>query len=604
MNTFQLLSAQPWVERLGATLLHFLWQGVLIAAVYAAARRWIARASSPNIRYALACTALGVMAAAPVLTWLLLSPPAPSFAAMPFAAPVSATAPAAVRTAPISFPAIVNGVAAAPLLPWVVAVWLAGAMTFWVRMLGGWICAERLRSRLVRPAPREWQQTLDRLRKSVRVSRPVRLLVSSLVQSPAVVGWLRPVVLVPVGALAGLPAQQMEALLLHELAHIRRHDYCVNVLQSVVEALLFYHPAIWWVSGHIRAERELCCDDVAVLITGDVDSYARVLAELGMASHAHSQAVMAANAGSLAHRIARLLGEPLGESRPASRTSPGRGAVAIAMFLAVTVVVVFGQPSARPKFEVASVKPSEGQGLQSVRPLPGGLNADATVRRMMQNAYNLQPYQIAGGPDWVNSERFEVDAKAGGSASRAQLFLMLQSLLEERFQLRTHRETREMPVYALVAARSGLKLPPPKEGGCVEPAADTPSEWAGGRMAVPISSARPLPLCGVANVGLQFDGPHMQGGRVLMPEFVRMLSLIMGRTVIDRTGFTARFDFQMDFQADETTPALPPPPPGALESRNPSIQTALQEQLGLRLESTKGPVDVVVIDRVERPAAN
>ena len=140
----------------------------------------------------------------------------------------------------------------------------------------------RLRSRLVRPAPSEWQQALDRLKTRIRVSRPVRLLVSSLVQAPAVVGWLRPVVLVPVGALAGLPAEQIEALLVHELAHIRRHDYLVNVLQSVVEALLFYHPAVWWVSGHIRTEREQCCDDVAVSVSGDVLTYARALAEIGI----------------------------------------------------------------------------------------------------------------------------------------------------------------------------------------------------------------------------------------------------------------------------------------------------------------------------------
>jgi len=106
----------------------------------------------------------------------------------------------------------------------------------------------------------------------------VRLLISALVQVPTVIGWLRPVVLVPVGALSGLPAEYLEALLLHELAHVRRHDYLVNILQSVAEALLFYHPAVWWVSGHIRAERELCCDDVAVAVSGDALTYARALA--------------------------------------------------------------------------------------------------------------------------------------------------------------------------------------------------------------------------------------------------------------------------------------------------------------------------------------
>jgi hypothetical protein len=353
----------------------------------------------------------------------------------------------------------------APFLPWVVAVWLAGAAVFWLRLLGGWVLAGRLRSRLVyprlvRPAPCEWQQALDRLKTRIRVGRPVRLLVSSLVQAPAVVGWLRPVVLVPVGALAGLPPEQVEALLLHELAHIRRHDYLVNIVQSVVEVLLFYHPAVWWVSGQIRAERELCCDDLAVCVNGDALTYARALAERESARPAHFTAVIAATGGSLAHRIARLLGQ----QRPAPRPLSGPAIVTAALLPAITAFAVFGQPVARPTFEVASIKPSPGRSLRMVRPLPGRLTADAPVRLLMQNAYTVQPFQIVGGPAWTDSEQYEIEAKAGGNASRAQMFLMLQSLLEDRFQLKSHRETRELPVYALVAARRGLKLPHPKEG--------------------------------------------------------------------------------------------------------------------------------------------
>ena len=336
MNAIQLLSAQPWVERLGWTLLHFLWQGVLIAAVYAAIRKWMAHSAGPHARYLLACAALAGMAAAPLITWSLLGPAAAARVPVPahFAATASAvSAPAGATSAAWLYSGVPRALPE-PLLPWVVAIWLAGAMAFWLRLVGGWIWAVRLRSRLVRPAPREWQQALDRLKTRIRVSRPVRLLVSSLVQAPAVVGWLRPVVLVPVGALTGLPPEQIEALLLHELAHIRRHDYLVNIVQSVVEALLFYHPAVWWVSGHIRAERELCCDDVAVSVSGDALTYARALAELESARPAHLGAAMAATGGSLAHRIARLLGQP----RPASphalragnrrrRDAPGRHGV-------------------------------------------------------------------------------------------------------------------------------------------------------------------------------------------------------------------------------------------------------------------------------------
>ena len=435
--------------------------------MYGAIRKWISHAAGPDTRYLLGCAVLACMAAAPLITWTLLRQTAAPLARS--AAHFVATAPAASGTAAASD----DRVAAPPThrtryrRPFCHGSWSSGLPARWVSGSVWWAAgsvAVRLRSRLVRPAPSEWQQALDRLRARIRVSRPVRLLVSSLVQAPAVVGWLRPVVLVPVGALTGLPAEQIEALLVHELAHIRRHDYLVNVLQSVVEALLFYHPAVWWVSGHIRTEREQCCDDVAVAVSGDVLAYARALAELESARPAHFRAAMAANGGSLAHRIARLLGQ----SRPASPTLSGPGIVAAAMLVGITAFALFGQPAARPKFEVASIKPSQEQRFMMVRPLPGRLTASAPVRLLMQNAYTVQSFQIVGGPAWIDSERYAIEAKADGNASRAEIFLMLQSLLEDRFQLKIHRETRELPVYALVPARGGLKLPPPKEGSCVE----------------------------------------------------------------------------------------------------------------------------------------
>ncbi len=601
MNAIHLLSSQWWVERLGATLLHFLWQGVLIAAVYAAARNWIVRSSAPGVRYVLACVALAFMAAAPLATWSLLRPPAPVSATVPFMPPASAAPATAVRNVPAIFPAGVNLEVTAPVLAWVVAIWLAGAMAFWVRLLGGSMVAARLCSRLVRPAPCEWQQALDRLKHRIRVARPVRLLVSSLVQAPAVVGWLRPVVLVPVGALTGLPPEQIEGLLLHELAHIRRHDYLVNLLQSLVEALLFYHPAVWWVSGHIRAERELCCDDVAVSISGDALAYVRALAELASARPAHVTAAMAATGGSLAHRVARLAGY----SRPAPRTVSGPGIVAVGILFSIAALAVFGQAVSRPAFEVASIKPSIDRGFKMVRPLPGRLTADAPVRLLLQNAYSVQAFQIVGGPGWIDSEHYAIEAKAAGNAGRAEIFRMLQSLFEDRFHLKIHRETRELPIYALAAAKNGLKLPPPKEEGCMEPAPGAPPPWAGGRIQPPGRGQPALGPCGRAGIMMEPGGALMQGGKIAMPELIRSLSMVLDRTVVDKTGFTGLFDLRLDFQPDETTAALPPPPPGsAVDSRFPSILTALQEQLGLRLESTKGPVEVIVIDHVERPSAN
>lgn len=599
MNAIQVLSTQPWVAHLGSTLLHFLWQGVLIAAVYAIAR---SRATDPKVRYVLGCSALVVMAAAPVMTWSMPPLPVRERFTVSFTAPPAA-ASASLRNIPATFSNGVPPAVPAPFLPWVVAAWIAGTMTFWLRLIGGWILAERLRFRLTRPAPREWQQTLDRLRTGIRVSRPVRLLVSALVRTPAVAGWIRPVVLVPVGALAGFPPEQIEALLLHELAHIRRHDYLINILQSIVEAVLFYHPAVWWISGHIRAERELCCDEEAVSVSGDAINYARALAELESARPAHLKTVMAATGSSLKRRIARLLGQP----HPATRTLSGPGIIAAAMLLAVTALAVWGQPAARPKFEVASVKPSQESRFMSVRPLPGRLTANAPVRLLMQNAYAVQAFQIQDGPAWINSEYYDIDAKTDGNAGRAQTFLMLQSLLEDRFGLKIHRETRDLPVYTLLTAKGGAKLAPPKDGTCVDSAPDGLLQSAGGRVPPPGAGPPALAPCGGLRVMLDVGGAKMLGGKVAMPELVRTLSMTLGRTVIDKTGLTGLYDVKLEFLPDEATAALPPPPPGAattLDSNNPSILTALQEQLGLRLEPAKGPVEVIVVDHVERPATN
>jgi uncharacterized protein (TIGR03435 family) len=598
MIAVTMFSNQPWIERLGTTLLHFLWQGALIAAVYGVVRTRLAGA---NARYVAASLAMAAMALAPVATWTVLVPATDERAAASFRAPLSSASAPSVRDVPTVSVAVATE-ASSPVLAWVVAIWFSGAIVGWARLAGGWVIAERMRRQSVRAAPPEWQQRLEALQQRIAVSRPVRLLVSPLTRTPAVVGWWRPVVLVPMGALAGLPSEQVEALLLHELVHIRRHDYLVTIAQSVVEALLFYHPAVWWVSGHMRTERELCCDDTTVAITGDAAGYARALAEVASAQWTRFTPAMAATGGPLAYRVARLLGQ----SRPAPRAVSGAGIVASAVLLGATALAVFGQSAARPQFEAASIKPSTNMQFMAVRPQPGRFSANATVTLLIVNAYSVQNFQIVGLPSWADSERFEVEAKAEGNANREQILLMVQSLLEDRFRMRAHRESKEMPVYELVAARNGLKLPAIHDGACVEPPTDMPANSPGARMRPPEPGPAPLPPCGRVAVRLSPGGAQMQGGKVAMSELARSLSAIMGRTVVDRTGVKDPFDLKVEFLPDQATGSIPPPPPGSAtaESGLPSITTALQEQLGLRLQSTRGPVDVLVIDHIERPSAN
>lgn len=590
------MNATPWVERLGLTLLHFLWQGFIIAFVYAAARKWSTRRMSPNGRYLLSCAALTTMAFAPMVTWILLRAPSAESVARTFTMPMSAARTGAVRFVSVPLASDVGNAAHEPFLAWVVGIWFVGVVAFSVRLFGGWILTERLRHKLVRLASPEWQRTLDRLTARVSISRPVRLLVSGALHAPAAMGWLRPIVLVPAGALAGLPAAQMEALILHELAHIRRHDYLVHILQSAIEAIFFYHPAVWWISGHMRTERELCCDDIAVSVTGDAVTYARALSEFDSARWA--QAVMAANGGSLACRIARLLGKP---SRASCAANWPAAATAL-IVLSIGAWVAFAQTTVRPQFEVASVKPSSSGSVMNVRALPGRLTADASLQILIQYAYGVQPFQVAGASGWMQSDRYRIEATADANTSRDQMFLMLQSLLETRFGLKMHRETKDLPVYALVAVKSGLKLPPPKEGGCVASAADAATEWAGGRMATP-GEMQSGAQCGSAELILGPKGARIQGGKIAMPELVRRLSMLLDRSVVDKTGYTGRFSLQLDFVPDDTTPSMPPPPPDSGIS-GVSIPQALRDQLGLQIESAKGPVEVMVIDHAERPSAN
>jgi uncharacterized protein (TIGR03435 family) len=244
------------------------------------------------------------------------------------------------------------------------------------------------------------------------------------------------------------------------------------------------------------------------------------------------------------------------------------------------------QQSARPQFDVASIKPSEERGMMYVRTLPGGhLVANAPARLMLMNAYGVQFSQLVGGPDWLGSETWSVDARATGSPTRDEMMLMLQSLLEERFHLKVRREHRDMPVYALTVARNGSKLPVPKEGGCAT--------------AVPGQPEPTTAPCGRVRISMSPEGVLMEGGSAPMAELVRVLAIPLSRPVVDRTALAGVYDIRLRF-ADEPSAATAP----SADAPNAGIFTAIQEQLGLKLESAKAPGDVLIIDHIERPTAN
>jgi GWxTD domain-containing protein len=290
-------------EALGWALFHFLWQGSVIALALSAGL-WVFRPLSARLRYGLACAAMVSMLVSFGLTLTL---------AWPRSGETNSTrGPQAVRHRIVPAPPRLPDVdRAAPdessRLERLVPFWILGVGLFVLRSLVNWFGARRLRNVGVCAAPEQWQRKLAQLAERIQVSRPVVLLESCLTEVPAVIGFLRPVILAPAGLLAGFPPDQLELILIHELAHIRRYDYLVNLLQSLMEDLLFYHPAVWWVSGLVRSERENCCDDVVVNARGDAHGLAAALTALEDYRWAARETVLAANGGHLMNRIRRLL---------------------------------------------------------------------------------------------------------------------------------------------------------------------------------------------------------------------------------------------------------------------------------------------------------
>jgi HEAT repeat protein/beta-lactamase regulating signal transducer with metallopeptidase domain len=305
---------------LGWALVHFLWQGAALALLLAAALA-ISRKASAQTRYTLSLVTLAAMLTVPLATGIVLydpreaitatSVPAPSVVSEAAESPAPAPTLASVSATPQPIAQVDRSTAVralmTPLLPWLVVVWVIGVVALSLRLAYGWIGARRLRTTGTRATAATLQQALARLAERMRVSRPVELLESMLVEVPAVIGWLRPVILVPASALTGLSPQQLEVLLAHELAHVRRYDYVVNLIQCVIETLLFYHPAVWWVSRQVREEREHCCDDLVVGLCGDRRLYATALVEMERLRPAAPRLALAATGGSLLHRVRRLV---------------------------------------------------------------------------------------------------------------------------------------------------------------------------------------------------------------------------------------------------------------------------------------------------------
>jgi bla regulator protein BlaR1 len=358
------------------------------------------------------------------------------------------------------------------------------------------------------------------------------------------------------------------------------------VLQGVVETVLFYHPAVWWISRQIRIERELCCDDAAVSICGSTLTYVRALTEVESCRPCHRDPALAASGGSLTRRISRLLGI-------ASPSPRGGSAGLVAAAILIGVLVSHAQQPvvsalSLPAFEVASIRPSDPDTPLKIDFAPGGRLAisHATLRFLIKIAYDVGDDQILGGPAWLNSTRFDLQGKPPVPLSgdpltmtKEQILLFheptrlrLQRLLSDRFRLELRKESKSMPVFALVPGRNGAKLKRSATEG------NTEVSFAHG-----ILTAKRMDMASLAR--------FLSEGRV-------------GRPVVDATDLKGKYDLRLEWEPD---PALDPTQAGNQQTAagaGISVFTAVQQQLGLRLDARTSPADALVVARAELPSAN
>ncbi len=393
--------------------------------------------------------------------------------------------------------------------------------------------------------------------------------------TPVTVGWVRPKVILP-ESWSGWPERQLSAILAHETEHVRRRDPLIQWLALLNRAVFWFHPLAWWLERELSRLAEEACD-AAVLARGyEPREYAEYLLTLARSVACAGARVkvlgMAAPGTGLPQRIRKILERV--QAQPASRA---RHACVVLASAASAVTFTVGSLAhaqlASPVFEAASIKPNrsgEQGGSSGIRGATySGRNV--TLKRVIRLAYG--PIQeFVGGPGWIDSETYDITAKAEGNPSREQLQLMMRSLLADRFKLVVRKETRDLPAYALVLARRDGKLGPSLRRSNAD---CSPSN----RQTAPAGS------CGF-NIG---DGA-LAGRGTTMDKLAAEL-ILTGRLVVDRTGLTGSFDMDMKWTPDEL-------------ATNADLLAALQEQLGLKLEAIRAPVEVIVIESASKPSEN
>ena len=499
----------------------------------------------------------------------------------------------------------------------------AAASPRWIAPLVVTVWACGFTAMLLRRA-RQWREIRAVIRASSRfaaapaVPAGIEVRTAPTVFEPGVVGLRRPVILLPEGIDRYLTAGQLATVMAHEVCHVRRRDNLTAALHMLVEAIFWFHPLVWWIGARLVATREQACDEQVVRETAEPLVYAEGI--LTVCRRYLQSPVMCAGVGGpdVKARIEAILSNRMG-----ARLTPARRIVlTTAAALSLVIPLVAGAIEAaafsagqlpnplvgsaidpESRFDVVSIKPSDPAAQLRLGMTPGRLDlVGAPVRLVMGLVLPLR--RIVDWPDGLDTARYTITAKMPDGAPMAAMQVAIRNLLKDRFKLVTHTETRELPVYNLVVARSDGRLGPAMKESSAECQAVMKDYLQAVRQGAP-QQAPPGPVarCALSQPGIgsfTMNGTSVGALATLLPQFV-------DRQVIDRTGLTAIYDLSLKWMPEANAPSLlglPPAVPPAADPDAPNIFTAVQEQLGLKLEPGRGPVEVIVIDRLEKPTVD
>ena len=477
----------------------------------------------------------------------------------------------------------------------VVGVWAAGVIAMIVVRYRAW---RRIRAAVRASSPRA--------SAVLPIPAGVAVRFTPGVMEPGVVGLWRPVLLVPSGIEGDLTPGQLASVLTHELCHIRRRDNVTAAVHMVVEAAFWFHPLVWWIGSRLVDERERACDEEVVRVLGEPQTYAEGIVNVCRRYVESPLACVSGVSGSnVKHRIRNIMTNRTVSKLSVAKKAALAGVGTIAVVGPILAQSVPRPPAAELRFEVASIRPNKPNAGDPVRVmhrfLPGGSFEafNVTLGSVIRLAYGLQDFQMVGGPEWLDRDRFDVQARAPQGAADDEGPRRLQSLLAERVALKARRETREHPIYALVLARADGSLGPRLRRSQFDPE-ELQAQVAKAFRENP--RAFSPPQCGLA------AGRRLGSCGVTIAMMASLFPIYTGRMVVDRTGLTGGYDYELRFGDREIPGAGPgggfPIPFETADPDAPSLFTALEEQLGLKLEPQTGPVEVLVIDHVERPTPN